>query len=225
MSVFVVGCCAVLAVFSIGLLKNEFTFADGRPDNVGYTSSLGGAGDTAWRLIVVNKWNYIPDDYETDLTELANGQSVDKRIYPALQEMFDAARSEGVYPVVASGYRSAEQQQGLLDSKTAEYRAEGCSAEKARVKAEAWVAVPGTSEHQLGIAVDINADGIHSTGYQVYEWLSQNSYKFGFICRYPPGKTEITGSNGELWHYRYVGTRAAAEIYHQGLCLEEYVGA
>ena len=179
--------------------------------------------ETVWHLILVNKWNYIPADYEVELKKLAKGQSVDKRIYPALQEMFDTAKSNGIYPVVSSGYRTAKKQQSLLDKKIAEYKAMGCSTKEAITRAKEWVAVPGTSEHQLGIAVDINADGVHSTGDEVYEWLEQNAYKFGFIRRYPPDKTEITGIANEPWHYRYVGIEAAAEIHYQGICLEEYL--
>lgn len=181
------------------------------------------ADQAAWCLILVNKWNYIPNDYKIQLTKLANGESVDKRIYPALQEMFDAARKDHIYPVVASGYRTREKQQRLLDEKIKAYKAEGCLPEEAKTKAEAWVAIPGTSEHQLGIAVDINADGIRSTGDEVYKWLNENAYKFGFIRRYPPDKTEITGVINEPWHYRYVGIEAAAEIQNQGVCLEEYL--
>ena len=84
--------------------------------------------------------------------------------------------------------------------------------------AEQWVAVPGYSEHQLGFAVDING-----ATYDVYLWLQENSYKYGFIFRYPGNKTEITGTAEEVWHYRYVGVEAAAEIYEQGICLEEYL--
>jgi D-alanyl-D-alanine carboxypeptidase len=180
-------------------------------------------GEAAWCLILVNKWNYIPDDYNVELKKLASGESVDKRIYPALQQLFDAARNDHVYPVAVSGYRTAEKQQRLMDEKIKAYKNEGYSSEEARVKAEAWVAIPGTSEHQLGIAVDINADGIRSTDDEVYEWLDQNAYKFGFIRRYPPDKTEITGVINEPWHYRYVGVKAAAEIKNQGVCLEEYL--
>lgn len=85
------------------------------------------------------------------------------------------------------------------------------------------MSVPGTSEHQLGLAVDINADGIHSAGYEVYEWLEQNAHNYGFIYRYPPDKTEVTGVENEPWHYRYVGAEAAKEIHQKGICLEEYV--
>lgn len=181
------------------------------------------ADEEEWCLILVNKEHYIPKDYEVELLELSNGQCVDRRIYPALQEMFDMARKDGVYPVVASGYRTAEKQQSLMDEKIAAYMAEGYTVKEAESKAEIWVAAVGTSEHQLGISVDINADGVHSTGSQVYEWLDKNSYKYGFIKRYPEDKTEITGIINEPWHYRYVGRKAAAEIYHSGVCLEEYL--
>ncbi|MBD5451229.1 MAG: M15 family metallopeptidase [Lachnospiraceae bacterium] len=176
-----------------------------------------------WCLILVNKEHGIPDDYEVELVELSNGQCVDRRIYPALQEMFDTARSEGIYPVVASGYRTAKKQQSLMDEKIAAYLVEGYSLQEAKEKAEIWVAAVGTSEHQLGISVDINADGVHSVGSEVYDWLDENSYRFGFIKRYPEDKIEITGIRNEPWHYRYVGKAAAAEIYRSGVCLEEYL--
>ena len=179
--------------------------------------------ETTWCLTLVNKWNYIPDNYEVELMKLANGESVDKRIYPALQEMLDAARHDNIYSVVASGYRTTEKQQSLMDKKIADYRDEGYSLKKATAKSEEWVAIPGTSEHQLGLGVDFNADGIHSTGEEVYEWLGQNSYKFGFVRRYSADKKDITGINDEPWHYRYVGIEAATKMYNQGICLEEYL--
>ncbi len=179
--------------------------------------------ETSWSLILVNRWNAIPEDYVVDITELSNGQTVDTRIYPALQKMFDAARADGVYPVVASGYRTAEKQQSLMEEKIAAFKAEGYSASQAKAEAETWVAIPGTSEHQLGIAVDINADGVKSNGSEVYKWLKQNGYRFGFILRYPPDKIEITGVSNEPWHYRYVGIKVAAAMHDQTLCLEEYL--
>lgn len=176
-----------------------------------------------WSLLLVNRNNPLPEDYQVETTQLSNGQSVDKRIYPALQAMFDDARADGFYPIVASGYRTAEKQQSLMDEKIASFEAEGYSHAQAQEKAEDWVALPGTSEHQTGLAVDINADGIHSAGYQVYDWLARNAHKYGFIRRYPPDKTDVTGISNEPWHYRYVGVTAAAEMHRQGLCLEEYL--
>ena len=106
----------------------------------------------------------------------------------------------------------------LTLDKIAQYRQEGYAKEEAVKEAEQWVAVPGYSEHQLGIAVDING-----ATYDLYLWLQQNSYKYGFIFRYPGAKTDLTGIAEEIWHYRYVGVEAATEIYQQGICLEEYL--
>lgn len=175
-----------------------------------------------WNLIVVNRWNELPEDYDVELTELSNGQMVDSRIYPYLQEMFDAARTEDVYPVVREGYRTAEEQQEILDDKIQSYINQGYSRVKAERTAKEWVALPGTSEHQLGIAVDINADKSKCSNEDVYGWLAENAYKYGFVLRYPPGKQKITGTSYEPWHYRYVGEEAAKEIYEREICLEEY---
>lgn len=175
-----------------------------------------------WNLIVVNRWNELPEDYSVELTELSNGQKVDSRIYPYLQEMFDAARAEGIYPIVREGYRTAEEQQEILDDKMQTYINQGYSQSRAEKTAKEWVALPGTSEHQLGIAVDINADKSKCSNEDVYGWLAENAYKYGFVLRYPPGKQKITGTSYEPWHYRYVGEEAAKEIYERGICLEEY---
>lgn len=136
--------------------------------------------------------------------------------------MFDAARAEGIYPIVREGYRTAEEQQEILDDKIQAYINEGYSRARAEKTAKEWVALPGTSEHQLGIAVDINADKSKCSNDEVYEWLAENAYKYGFILRYPAGKQEITGTSYEPWHYRYVGIEAAREIHERGICLEEY---
>lgn len=175
-----------------------------------------------WNFIVVNRWNELPEDYSVELTELSNGQKVDSRIYPYLQEMFDAARAEGIYPIVREGYRTAEEQQEILDDKIQTYINQGYSQSRAEKTAKEWVALPGTSEHQLGIAVDINADKSKCSNEEVYAWLAENAYKYGFILRYPMGKQEITGTSYEPWHYRYVGIEAAYEINERGICLEEY---
>ena len=179
--------------------------------------------DHGWNLILVNRENYIPADYEVQLTELSNGKKVDSRIYPELQEMFNAARAQGYGLFVREGYRTQEEQQQLMNEKIEAYENEGKSKSEAKKLAEQWVAIPGTSEHQLGIAVDINADTTKSSSDDVYSWLAENAHKYGFIKRYPSNKTDITGVINEPWHYRYVGKEAASAIYSQGICLEEYI--
>ena len=84
-------------------------------------------------------------------------------------------------------------------------------------------AIPDTSEHQLGLSVDINADTDKCSSEKVYQWLDENAYKYGFVKRYPEDKTDITGISNEPWHYRYVGTTVAKIMKEENLCLEEYL--
>ena len=173
-------------------------------------------------LILVNSEYTVPDDFEIDLITLSNGEQIDRTAYEFLQEMFDDMRAEGYYPCVASGYRSEEEQQQIFEEKYIAYREEGYSKGEARKLTEKWVAEPGKSEHQLGLAADINPDRKKSSD-EVYDWLEENSYKYGFVQRYPSDKTEITGISYEPWHYRFVGEKAAEEMYRMNLCLEEYI--
>lgn len=175
---------------------------------------------TQWNLLLVNGWTPIPDHYEVNLVEVTGGEYVDERIYEPLMEMLEDAREANLneLPLVVSGYRTAEKQQQLYDEKISKYRWKGYSDGEAEELARQWVALPGHSEHQLGLAVDINGET-----YDVYLWMQENCYKYGFIFRYPGNKTEQTGIAEEVWHYRYVGIEAATEIYEQGICLEEYL--
>lgn len=193
------------------------------PSQVSGTQSKnmrGSSKGVPWYLTLVNKQNHIPGDNKPELVELRGGESVDKRIYEPLTKMLEAAKEGnlGELPDVVSGYRTQDKQQRLYDEKIEKYKREGYSEDEAKKLAEQWVAMPGYSEHQLGIAVDING-----ATYDVYSWLRENSYKYGFVFRYSEDKTEITGVAEEVWHYRYVGVEAATEMYEQGLCLEEYL--
>ncbi|MGN9059239.1 M15 family metallopeptidase [Mediterraneibacter faecis] len=176
-----------------------------------------------WNLILVNDNYSIPNNYEVKLTELSNGEKVDSRIYPQLQQMFDDARATGLELFVREGYRTSQDQKDIMDERIQQYRDEGYSQSEAKKLAEEYVAEPGTSEHELGIAVDINADTSKCSSDAVYTWLANNAYRYGFIKRYPEDKIEITGVNNEPWHYRYVGIDVAQEMQEKGLCLEEYI--
>lgn len=176
-----------------------------------------------WNLILVNQDYYIPEDYKVELESFDNGEAVDYRIYEALQEMFNDAKDDDVYMFVAEGYRTQKEQQELMDEKVEEYQERFLVEFLAKWQAKRWVAIPGTSEHQLGLAVDINADISKSSSQEVYSWLAENAHEYGFIQRYPDDKTEITGISYEPWHYRYVGEDVASEIYEEGICLEEYI--
>ena len=182
------------------------------------------AGD-GWMLLLVNSSNAIPDGYApTELTELSNGQSVDKRIYPSLQSMFDDARAQGVYPVVSSGYRTAKQQQSEMDDKIQEYIDDGKSDDDARALAATYVAQVGYSEHEAGLAIDIVAKANKSDDDTVWAWMKEHCAEYGFIHRFPSGKEDVTGVMYEPFHFRYVGVEAAQKIMGAGITLEEYLG-
>lgn len=211
--------CISVIVITLLLVASSFGLHSSEESAGGNVATT----ENGWNLILINKDNRIPEDYEINLTELANGKKVDERIYPELQKMFDDARASGLSLFVAQGYRTEAEQQKLLDQKQEAYENEGNPPKEARKLAEQWVAVPGTSEHQIGIAVDINADTEKCKAEDVYDWLADNAHRYGFINRYPADKTDITGISNEPWHYRYVGIDAAKEIHEKDLCLEEYI--
>lgn len=181
-----------------------------------------------WQLLLTNPWNTLPEDFEVELKKLPNGMQVDQRIYTDLMDMLADCKEAGLRPLVCSAYRSMETQTRLHNNKIARLRAAGYSKENAVAEAGRWVAVPGTSEHQTGLAVDLVA-----ASYQVLDkkqeqtaeqkWLMEHCWEYGFILRYPTEKSDITGIGYEPWHYRYVGKTAASAIHETGLCLEEYL--
>ncbi|NBK79822.1 D-alanyl-D-alanine carboxypeptidase family protein [bacterium D16-76] len=195
--------------------------------------SLGIAGgweeDSPWQLRLVNSAHPLPEDWAPDLTVLDpyTGEEFDSRAVGYLNEMLSAMESEGLQPLVCSGYRSYESQVRIFQDNVEDAIAQGFSQEEAEQQASLWVMPPGCSEHQSGLAADIVSqenqrldDTQEDTPEQ--QWLHAHCQDYGFILRYPPDKTDITGVNYEPWHYRYVGADAARAIMAQGICLEEY---
>ena len=187
------------------------------------------AQEQVWNLVLVNPWNPVPENYEPELTYLRNGQAVDSRCYPELQQMMDDCRAAGFDPLICASYRTMEKQEALFDDKEARLIREGCPENEVEAEAGKVVAYPGTSEHQLGLALDIVDVSYQQLDTEqentpVQQWLMKNSWKYGFVLRYPTDKSDITGIIYEPWHYRYVGKEAAAEMYENKLCLEEYLG-
>lgn len=180
-------------------------------------------------LMVVNPWNPLPEDWVCDLVTLSDGRRVDSRCYEAFEEMMAACRDAGYAPFLCSAYRTQETQQSLYDNKVQRLMNSGMGEEEAKVEAAKAVAIPGTSEHQLGLAVDIvdaNMQDLtdEQENTETQKWLMANSWRYGFIHRYPNDKTDITGIIYEPWHYRYVGKAAAQDIFNRDITLEEYVG-
>lgn len=180
-------------------------------------------------MTLVNSSHKLDQSYvETiPLTQLKNGQSIDSRCYPELQQMMDDCRAQGYSPIICSSYRTHEKQQELFNQQVQVYMNDGMDRQKAEAKTAKSVAVPGTSEHELGLAVDITdiAEQKIVSGMEeqpVQQWLMKNCWKYGFILRYPEDKADITGIVYEPWHYRYVGKEAAKYIYDKQITLEEY---
>ena len=179
-------------------------------------------------LTLVNPWNTIPQDWTVDLVSVGNGHKVDKTCYDDLMAMLDACKAAGFRPVIRSSYRTQATQKQLYENKVNQWKGYGYAEEEARKQAAAIVAPPGTSEHQLGLAVDLV-----DASYQVLnekqatmpaqKWLMEHSWEYGFILRYPVNKSDVTGIIYEPWHYRYVGREHAKAIYESGLCLEEWL--
>lgn len=182
----------------------------------------------AWKLMLVNKENPLPENYQIATKRLDNGLLVDERIYEPLMEMLNAGNEAGCGLLVCSAYRSYERQVELYTADVKKYQSMGYSYEKACELTEQTLTVPGTSEHQAGLAVDI-VTWNHQVLNEAYantkagQWLAEHAHEYGFILRYPKEKEDITGILYEPWHFRYVGKEAAAIIRERGVCLEEYL--
>ena len=177
---------------------------------------------------LVNPWNGISPDYVPHLTDLGDGMVLDERCAGALEKMLADCRRAGGFPVPISAYRTQAYQQELFDNKVARVIAAGTDPELAPSKAAQSVAVPGTSEHQLGLAVDIVDEVYPGLDWQqewtgTQQWLMAHCADYGFILRYPNDTGDITGIVFEPWHYRYVGVTAAKEITELGITFEEYL--
>lgn len=185
-----------------------------------------------WRLILINKQNSIPEGYEEkvplgNINTMKGVMHCDERIIDDLLAMIQTAKDDGVTLQICSPYRDLEYQEYLFNRKITYYMNKGLSYMEAYRLGSQAVTVPNASEHQLGLALDIVSDtfiklveGFGDT--EAGKWLAANSYRFGFILRYPKGKEDITGIEYEPWHFRYVGVEAATLITEKGITLEEF---
>jgi len=167
-------------------------------------------------VLMTNPWHPVPEDYSIDLIDF-RGYRIDRNIQEPLQQMLSDCRAAGHYYTIKSAYRSKATQQWLWDDRVAQHMAEGMSRTQAVAYTSQTVAVPGHSEHQTGLALDI------SGGQAMYDWLAEHCWDYGFILRYPDDRVDITGIVYEPWHFRYVGTELSLELEALGLCMEEYM--
>lgn len=181
-----------------------------------------------WNLVLVNQYHPMEEGYKPKLKELTSGYEVDERIVDSARKMLTAAKEDGMNIVVCSAYRSVNRQKQLFNENVAWHLEEMGNYWDAYAETKKSVAIPGTSEHALGLALDLVSGNYMDLDEKQAEtkeakWLKENCYKYGFILRYPPEKMDITGIIYEPWHYRYVGVEDAKKIMESGLTLEEYL--
>ena len=183
-------------------------------------------------MVLVNHTSKMPDDYTFDTKECGSATAVNKTLQTvacdAFLSMQKAAAADGVTVWMQSGYRSVKYQTSLYERKTKYYLDKGYDNATAREKAAAVVNPPGYSEHNCGLAADLNSpehtgldEGFEKTA--AFRWLCEHAGDYGFILRYPKDAEDKTEIIYEPWHWRYVGVENAAKINASGLCFEDYI--
>ena len=180
----------------------------------------------SWNLILINKDYCLPAGYSPNLSESVPGTGVklDSRVSPHYLEMYNAAAKDGIYLTPVSGYRSVERQKKNFERKIKYYMDQGYDKTTATQKASTIIFLPGASEHNAGLAMDIISLDTDFDQTKEFRWLNEHAADYGFILRYAKNKISITGCSYEPWHWRYVGVAAAKEMKTTGQCLEEYLG-
>ncbi len=173
-------------------------------------------GDTRV-MVLVNPWNTVDNSGFSPKLKTVEGVQVDQSCAANLERLLEDCRAEGCPITLTAGYRSREEQLTLFNNEVDKQMMNGRSADAAYAIAEQRVGTPGTSEHELGLAIDVQ-------GANAQNWMKENAWRYGFILRYPPGSEQITGRSADNAHYRYVGLTAAEQIHSLDITLEEYMG-
>ena len=178
-----------------------------------------------WNLVVVNGTRAMPEGYTPQLATVAGTDvKMDYRVAPYYTAMYNAAKEDGIILTPYSGYRSYDRQKTNYNNLTEKYMSQyNLSREDAAAKAATVILPPGTSEHNLGLAMDVCNTYDSFANQKEYAWLMEHAHEYGFILRYTAEKQPITGIVPEPWHWRFVGVEYAEEIKNSGLCLEEWL--
>jgi D-alanyl-D-alanine carboxypeptidase len=200
------------------------TYAPSTADSSQISSAVATAAQNPQNrcLVLVGPGNPFPSWYQPELTEIF-GIKVDKAVVQPFAEMRTDASKDGIALWISSGYRSDLEQSTLFQREVEQYAKTSPTYSEAVAAAERSVAKPGFSEHATGLALDLNGveDDFDTT--PAFRWLQKHAHEYGFILRYPKDKESVTNIKYEPWHYRYVGTEAAAAMKKSGQCLEEYL--
>ena len=180
-----------------------------------------------WRLVLINKQHPIPENYDFKLGTIVEDMRCDERIISDLLNMMRAAKNDGIILKIKSPYRTDSRQEYNFNARIKRYMGQGYSYMEAYKLTSQVITVPGASEHQIGLALDITCDTYDSLtqGFgdtKAGKWLAEHSCEYGFTLRYPQGKEYITSIEYEPWHFRYVGREAATIMRDEEMCLEEF---
>lgn len=179
---------------------------------------------TDWKLILVNYQNSLPKEFEIDLAYIDDTRQFDSRAITELKQMLKDMKESGASNIwVQSAYRSVEYQEGLFNAKINYYIQQGKTRSEAESLTLQTINRPGTSEHNLGLAVDFNYVNNDFENTKEFKWLQENAEEYGFILRYKEEKENITKVTYEPWHWRYVGVENAKKMNELDMCLEEYI--
>ena len=179
---------------------------------------------TDWRLLLANYDNILPEDFTVEVANIDSTRQFDARAIGYLNQMMNDMRKDGITNVwVQSAYRSVERQKELYDNSIQKYLKQGKTQEEAIALTDEYINKPGSSDHNLGLAVDFNNVDNSFAKLKGYQWLLENAENYGFILRYPEDKEDITKIAYESWHWRYVGEENAKKMNELHMCLEEYV--
>ncbi|MBO4355344.1 MAG: M15 family metallopeptidase [Clostridia bacterium] len=213
---------------SVEAQHDESQSDDNQNEEIVYFDGTTKVDTSLWNMILVNPDNYLPDGFTIDKMQVQGNYYLDSRVAPYAIQMIADAKKEGIDLQICSSIRDFDLQTRLFNNKINDLINEGYSKEDARRVAATIVAVPGTSEHHTGLAMDVVTPSYQrlNSGYantDAAKWLKANAAKYGFILRYPEDKTEITKIIFEPWHYRYVGVEYASFIMSEGICFEEFI--
>lgn len=177
-----------------------------------------------WRITLANFENILPEDFTVKVANIDENRQFDARAVDELKDMMNDMKKAGINNIwVQSAYRSMEKQKELYDNSVKKYLKQGKTQEEAERLTDEYINKPGSSDHNLGLAIDFNYVDNKFEDLKGFKWLKENAEDYGFVLRYPKDKEDITKISYESWHWRYVGKEHAKEMNELNMCLEEYV--